>query len=307
MKIKKNVLNIDLNLRDDLKLTLKSCELLNQIEYICNKYEYCTIDYKGLVKIVNISIARFYQLIKILVSKNLLVKDENGIKITNHYRQLRRFYYLKSHRKIAKDITFSEYLETLDKDTPSYGDKKENKVKKVKNVFKRIFKFFGTGDDKFNYAKKDLAQNPFCESMIETSAAPQRFAFIDRELIKEALDQGMLSMVNLDSFNYLEHNLKDKLKQFIKSNLFNVPILMEKSIFESFKDDVFRFYEAGILERCLDYSLSMETNYLYPPQAIYDTLDKVSKAKFKHTDNHSVGLNAITHFYNKLKIFKDGK
>ena len=99
MKLGKKAFCVNFTLLDKLKITTKEAILLQQIEYVNNKSDYLVLPLVVLSKITNMSRGHLYRCLSKLKKIGLIVVTDEGIAITDYYKEIKQQDFLENHNK----------------------------------------------------------------------------------------------------------------------------------------------------------------------------------------------------------------
>lgn len=98
-KIGKKAFCINFSLLQTLKITTKEAILLQQIDFVNNKRDYLVLPMTILAKITSMSRGHLYRCLHKLKSLNLIAISEEGICVTDYYKQIKNIDFLQNHNK----------------------------------------------------------------------------------------------------------------------------------------------------------------------------------------------------------------
>lgn len=98
-KLGKKAFSLNFTLLDKLKITTKEAILLQQIEFVNNKSDFLVLPLIILSKITNMSRGHLYRCLNKLKKIGLIVVTDEGIAITDYYKEIREECFLENHNK----------------------------------------------------------------------------------------------------------------------------------------------------------------------------------------------------------------
>lgn len=98
-KLGKKAFCVNFTLLDKLKITTKEAILLQQIEFVNKKSDFLVLPLTILSTITNMSRAHLYRCLNKLKNTGLIVVTDEGIAITDYYKEIRQQDFLQNHSK----------------------------------------------------------------------------------------------------------------------------------------------------------------------------------------------------------------
>ena len=98
-KLGKKAFCVNFTLLDKLKITTKEAILLQQIEFVNKKSDFLVLPLTILSTITNMSRGHLYRCLNKLKKIGLIVVTDEGIAITDYYKEIREQDFLENHNK----------------------------------------------------------------------------------------------------------------------------------------------------------------------------------------------------------------
>lgn len=103
-KVGKKAFCINFSLLQTLKITTKEAILLQQIEFVNKKRDYLVLPMTILAAITKISRGHLYKCLKKLQSLELIAISDDGICVTEHYKNIKNADFLQNHADIVGNV-----------------------------------------------------------------------------------------------------------------------------------------------------------------------------------------------------------
>lgn len=153
MRLGKKGFCINFTLFDKLKITTKEAILLQQIEFVNKRSDFFVIPLTILSKITNMSRGHLYRCLNKLKKLDLIVVTDDGIAVTDYYREIKEQDFAQNHKQalskskksqsVACEAKFDEFAYTkyqCDENVESEGGSAESKLENNSNNNKNIAK-----------------------------------------------------------------------------------------------------------------------------------------------------------------------
>lgn len=125
-KIGKKAFCVNFSLLETLKITTKEAILLQQIDFVNNKRDYLVLPMTILAKITSMSRGHLYRCLHKLKSLNLIAISEEGICVTDYYKQIKNIDFLQNHNKQHLISRCNNNFSLADVQNVACSDNKQN-------------------------------------------------------------------------------------------------------------------------------------------------------------------------------------
>ena len=156
MKLGKKAFCVNFTLLDKLKITTKEAILLQQIEFVNNKSDYLVLPFVILSKITNMSRGHLYRCLRKLKEIGLIVITDEGIAITDYYKEIKQQDFLENHNKNkAIKLKATKIAENVACEIASKDEKLASKGENHSNIAGRDENLTTKDKNSSNLAGKD--------------------------------------------------------------------------------------------------------------------------------------------------------